>query len=155
MGSILLGPGGAVARRLGNYEDRPQQLAMAKAVAEAIAERHHLMVEAGTGGGKSFAYLAPALAAALDNPEVRIVVSTHTINLQEQLINKDIPFLMSLLPKPVPTLLVKGRANYLSKRRLRVAGQRAANLLTEEAAQDQLQEIQAWAGASKIGSRHD
>src|SRR5262245_37899001 len=125
----LLGPDGAVAGRLPQYESRPQQLAMAEAVAQAIADRRHLMVEAGTGVGKSFAYLAPALEAALEDERFRVVVSTHTINLQQQLIEKDIPFLLSLLPKPVHAMLVKGRSNYLSKRRLRVADQRLGNLL--------------------------
>src|SRR5437870_9139048 len=117
----ILGPGGAIAQRLGNYEPRPQQLEMADAVAQAIAEGGHLMVEAGTGVGKSFAYLVPAMQAALADEKCRVVVSTHTISLQEQLIRKDIPFLQSVLATPVRAALVKGRANYLSKRRLRVA----------------------------------
>src|SRR5437870_3665754 len=117
----ILGPGGAVAGRLSNYEPRGQQLAMAEAVADAIADKRHLMVEAGTGVGKSFAYLVPAVQAALADPHCRVVVSTHTISLQEQLIRKDIPFLQGVFPESVRAVLVKGRANYLSKRRLRVA----------------------------------
>src|SRR5436305_1193189 len=93
----ILGPGGAVAGRLGNYEPRGQQLAMAEAVADAIADKRHLMVEAGTGVGKSFAYLVPAVQAALADPHCRVVVSTHTISLQEQLIHKDIPFLQQVM----------------------------------------------------------
>jgi ATP-dependent DNA helicase DinG len=89
----ILGSEGAIARRLTDFEARPQQVAMADAVADAIAERRHLMVEAGTGVGKSFAYLVPAIQAALDEQDCRVVVSTHTIGLQEQLIRKDIPFL--------------------------------------------------------------
>ena len=127
--SAILGPDGAIAQRLGNYEARPQQLAMADAVAQALAERRHLMVEAGTGVGKSFAYLVPALQAALADKDCRVVVSTHTIGLQEQLIRKDIPFLQSVLGQPFLALLVKGRGNYVSKRRLRVAEQRAPSLL--------------------------
>ena len=96
----ILGPGGAIAARLGSYEARPQQLAMAEAVAQAIADGHHLMAEAGTGVGKSFAYLVPALLAATQNAKCRVVVSTHTISLQEQLIRKDIPFLQTVLPRP-------------------------------------------------------
>src|SRR5262249_61180512 len=92
----ILGPGGAIARRLENYELRPQQLEMADAVAVAIAGRHHVMVEAGTGVGKSFAYLVPAIRAVTAEKDSRIVISTHTINLQEQLIRKDIPFLESI-----------------------------------------------------------
>src|SRR5216683_2141430 len=124
----ILGPEGAIARRLKNYESRPQQLAMAEAVEEAIAGRHHLIVEAGTGVGKSFAYLVPAVQAALADEECKIVVSTHTISLQEQLIHKDIPFLQTVMPKDFSAVLVKGRSNYISLRRLRVATQRMQTL---------------------------
>src|SRR5438552_12487863 len=95
----ILGPGGAVAQRLNNYEPRPQQLRMAEAVARAIADKQHLMVEAGTGVGKSFAYLVPAILAALADPKCRVVVATHTISLQEQLVEKDIPFLRTVMPQ--------------------------------------------------------
>src|SRR4051812_8297302 len=104
----ILGPGGAVARRLPNYEARPQQSDMAEAVAQAIADKQHLMVEAGTGVGKSFAYLVPAVLAALARKECRVVISTHTISLQEQLVRKDIPFLQSVLPQEFSAVLVKG-----------------------------------------------
>src|SRR5205809_8137031 len=107
--AAILGPRGAIAGRLSNYEARPQQIEMADAVAGAIAERRHLMVEAGTGVGKSFAYLVPALQAALANKECRVVVSTHTISLQEQLIRKDIPFLQSVMDDSFLAVLVKGR----------------------------------------------
>src|SRR5688572_27790666 len=116
---MLLSADGPVAERLKNYEPRPQQLEMAAAVERAIAERRHLMVEAGTGVGKSFAYLVPAIQTALAQDEFRVVVSTHTISLQEQLIRKDIPFLQNVMGQPFLALLVKGRSNYLSKRRLR------------------------------------
>src|SRR5437773_3858965 len=116
----ILGPGGAIAERLSNYEARPQQLEMAQAVATAIAERRHLMVEAGTGVGKSFAYLVPAIFAATADKDFRVVVSTHTISLQEQLIHKDIPFLQKVMPRPFQAALVKGRSNYLSLRRLQI-----------------------------------
>src|SRR5579859_7611692 len=96
----ILGPDGGIARRLSNYEPRPQQLAMAEAVANAIAGRRHLMVEAPTGVGKSFAYLVPAVLAATASKECRVVISTHTISLQEQLLRKDIPFLQGIMPKP-------------------------------------------------------
>src|SRR5947209_18386500 len=120
----ILGPGGAVARRLGTYEERPQQLKMAEAVGFAIADRRHLMVEAGTGVGKSFAYLVPAIEAAAASKDFRVVVSTHTISLQEQLLHKDIPFLKSVLPQDFTAALVKGRNNFISLRRLRGATQR-------------------------------
>ncbi len=106
----ILGPDGAIARRLSNYEARPQQLAMAEAVAQAIAAPRHLMVEAPTGVGKSFAYLVPAVQAAAANKECRVVISTHTISLQEQLVGKDIPFLQAVMPERFHAVLVKGRA---------------------------------------------
>src|SRR3954463_9466891 len=112
----ILGPKGVIARRLPGYEPRPQQLEMAQAVADAIAGKHHLMVEAGTGVGKSFAYLVPAALAAIASKECRVVISTHTISLQEQLVRKDVPFLQSVLPQPFNAALVKGRSNYLSLR---------------------------------------
>src|SRR6266511_3629215 len=96
----ILGPDGAIARRLPGYESRPQQLDMAQAVAAAIAEGRHLMVEAGTGVGKSFSYLVPAILAAAGEKNCRVIVSTHTISLQEQLVRKDIPFLAQVMPKP-------------------------------------------------------
>src|ERR671934_2745389 len=95
----ILGPDGTIAHRLAGYEPRPQQLKMADAVADAIACRYHLMVEAGTGVGKSFAYLVPAIQAATADKNCRVVVSTHTISLQEQLIHKDIPFLQRVMPQ--------------------------------------------------------
>jgi ATP-dependent DNA helicase DinG len=152
--AAILGPDGAIARRLRNYESRPQQLEMADAVAEAIADKHHLMVEAGTGVGKSFAYLVPAIRAALKDPDCKIVVSTHTISLQEQLIAKDLPFLQSVMP-PFKAVLVKGRGNYISLRRLRVANQRHGNLLAEPALEEQLVTLGSWSRQTKDGSRHD
>src|ERR1700710_2504044 len=117
----ILGEQGAVARRLGDrYEFRPQQLEMASSVETAFGEGHHLLVEAGTGVGKSFAYLLPAIDYAVRNKK-RIVISTHTISLQEQLIDKDIPLLRSVYPDEFTAVLVKGRSNYLCKRRLEQA----------------------------------
>src|SRR6185312_4288247 len=127
----ILGSDGVIARQLTNYEPRVQQLEMADAVAEAIAERRHLMVEAGTGVGKSFAYLVPAIQAATANKDCRVVISTHTISLQEQLVHKDIPSLQSVMPQPFNATLVKGRSNYVSLRRLRGAQQRAGALLVD------------------------
>ena len=110
----ILGPDGAIAQRLAHYEARPQQLAMADAVADAIAGGRKLMVEAGTGVGKSFAYLVPAILAAATQKDCRVIISTHTISLQEQLVQKDIPFLQKIMPQPFTALLVKGRANRCS-----------------------------------------
>src|SRR5262245_12389300 len=153
--AAILGPDGAIARRLANYESRPQQLHMAEAVAEAIADPHHLMVEAGTGVGKSFAYLVPALLAATAAKDGRVVVSTHTISLQEQLVKKDLPFLQHVMPRDFTAALVKGRSNYLSRRRLRVAQQRQALLLADDAAALQLQEVGRWSRQTRDGSRSD
>jgi ATP-dependent DNA helicase DinG len=153
--SDILGPDGSIARRLPAYEARPQQLAMAEAVAKAIVEPHHLMVEAGTGVGKSFAYLVPAILAATADKECRVVVSTHTISLQEQLIHKDLPFLQTVMPKPFQAVLVKGRSNYLSLRRLRVSQQRAGALIDEEVHAEQLLQIGRWSRGTRDGSRSD
>lgn len=151
----ILGPDGVIARQLPRYEPRNQQLDMADAVSEAIAERRHLMVEAGTGVGKSFAYLVPAIQAATATKDCRVVISTHTISLQEQLVHKDIPFLQSVMPQPFNATLVKGRSNYLSLRRLRGAQQRAGALLVEPAAVEQLQQIGRWSRTTRDGSRSD
>ena len=153
--SSILGPQGTIARRLSNYEPRPQQLDMAEAVARAIAEKQHLMVEAGTGVGKSFAYLVPAILAAAADKKCRIVVSTHTISLQEQLIQKDIPFLQSVMPQEFKAVLVKGRGNYISLRRLRGAQDRVGSLLAEDSAVMQLQKIGKWSRKTFDGSRSD
>ena len=112
----ILGASGLIAKRLENYEERQQQLEMAEAVANAIAGKHHLVVEAGTGVGKSFGYLVPAILSLQENQESRtggkrrIIVSTHTISLQEQLIEKDVPLLNSVIPLEFSAVLAKGRA---------------------------------------------
>jgi ATP-dependent DNA helicase DinG len=150
----ILGPDGTVARRLGNYEPRPQQLDMAEAVAAAIAAPNHLMVEAGTGVGKSFAYLVPAILAATAQKNFRVIISTHTISLQEQLVRKDIPFLQGVMPREFSAVLVKGRSNYISLRRLRGAQQRIS-LLGESTEEDQLKRIGLWSRRTQDGSRSD
>src|SRR6202140_2562641 len=119
----ILGPDGVIAQRLASYEHREEQLEMAAAVARAIERPGHLVVEAGTGVGKSFAYLVPAIQAAVALKK-KVVVSTHTIALQEQLVGKDIPFLRSVMGLEFSAVLVKGRSNYISLRRLDVAIQR-------------------------------
>lgn len=117
----VLGPGGLVASRLSTFEARNQQIQAAKGVDKALAEKMPLLLEAGTGTGKTFAYLIPALQYLHRNPGNRVVVSTHTINLQEQIFTKDLPFLMGMMGSPVQAALMKGRSNYLSRRRLRSA----------------------------------
>jgi len=171
----ILGPNGRIARRLNNYEHRAEQMAMADAVAAAIRQSHHLVVEAGTGVGKSFAYLVPAILAAAapkkreppgegpdtgpgkqkKEPKFRVIVSTHTISLQEQLIRKDIPFLNSVIPLEFTAVLVKGRGNYLSRRRLHNARGRAASLFGHEEDFDELRQIEAWAKQTHDGSLSD
>lgn len=108
----IIGEGGAFSRQCEGYENRPEQIEMARAVAEALESGRHCLVEAGTGVGKTVAYLTPAIRHSLKGKP--IVVSTHTINLQEQLIGKDIPMMQSVMPDlPFKTTLVKGRSNYL------------------------------------------
>lgn len=125
--AALLAEGGALAQAFPNYEQRPQQVQMLKAVAEAFNDDESLIVEAGTGVGKSLAYLIPAISFAMRNRR-RVVVSTNTITLQDQLYSKDIPDIQRILgPKPgAPSLLgpgdlrvvtLKGRANYICTRR--------------------------------------
>ncbi len=95
----VFGPDGLIAKAHTEYEYRPGQIEMAQAVMRAFEDKRHLIVEAGTGTGKTLAYLVPAVAAALGG-NGRVIVSTGTKNLQEQLMEKDIPFLQSVLPKP-------------------------------------------------------
>jgi len=110
--AALFAPGGAVAVQMGAYEQRPGQVQMAVAVTEALNRGQCLMVEAGTGTGKSLAYLAPAVLFALHN-QVPVVISTNTKNLQDQLCSKDLPLLARALETPFRAELIKGRANYL------------------------------------------
>ncbi len=109
--------GGPFSQYFESYEHRPEQVEMLKAVANALSTGNHLIVEAGTGVGKSFAYLVPAAYFATQN-NTRIVVSTNTINLQDQLIKKDLPNLKAALNLDVRTAVMKGRSNYLCPRRL-------------------------------------
>ncbi|HEY8477497.1 MAG TPA: helicase C-terminal domain-containing protein, partial [Chloroflexota bacterium] len=112
----LLRPGGAVARGLDGYEEREEQIRMLRAVAEAFDRGERLLVEAGTGTGKSLAYLIPAVYRAVADGRP-VVVSTNTINLQDQLSEKDLPGLQRCLPEPFRATVLKGRANYLCLRR--------------------------------------
>jgi len=140
----ILGPTGPIARRLGDrYETRHQQLEMAAAVDRALDEGGKLIAEAGTGVGKSFAYLLPAIRRIVEHDE-RVIVSTHTISLQEQLIEKDIPLLNAVVPEEFSAVLVKGRGNYVSVRRLGLAGQRRDQLFSHAAELRSLQTIGRW-----------
>ncbi len=152
--SAILGPDGSVSRRLSGYEPRSEQVAMASAAAEAMAEGHHLMVEAGTGVGKSFAYLVPAILAAAESGK-KVVVSTHTISLQEQLLSKDLPFLRAVMPQEFTAVLIKGRSNYISLRRLESTHARAGSTFHDPADFDQIGELRRWAARTEDGSRSD
>jgi ATP-dependent DNA helicase DinG len=151
----VLGPDGLVSKKFPGFESRPQQLDMAAAVADAIDKKRPLLVEAGTGVGKSFAYLVPAIQAVAAKKDLRVVVATHTINLQEQLIRKDIPFLEGVMPDDFRPVLVKGRGNYVSLRRLRAAQQRANALLDAPGAVEQLIQIGRWSRQTTDGSKSD
>ncbi|TET85872.1 MAG: hypothetical protein E3J37_00955 [Anaerolineales bacterium] len=127
--AATLEPGGPFAHQFPAYEHRPQQITMLRAVAEALSNERHLLVEAGTGTGKSIAYLVPAFAWAAQNGE-RVVISTNTINLQDQLIHKDIPDLCRTLETDYRAAVLKGRSNYLCPRHLaslRQLGPRSAD----------------------------
>ena len=163
----ILGPNGRIAARLSNYEQRPQQLEMAAAVSRAMSNGKHLVVEAGTGVGKSFAYLVPSILHATQPVTVdetdaderkkrrRVIVSTHTISLQEQLISKDLPFLNSVIPREFAALLVKGRRNYVSLRRLQNAATRSGSLFHDPRQFNGLKQLQSWAERTDDGSLND
>jgi ATP-dependent DNA helicase DinG len=136
-----------------NFEFRPQQQEMAAAVAHALEEERHLVVEAGTGVGKSLAYLAPAILLAIEQHK-KAIVSTHTINLQEQLLYKDIPILKKILPVEFDAALMKGRQNYLCPRRLERALQQANELFTGPE-QNELKTLAEWARTTRDGSLSD
>jgi ATP-dependent DNA helicase DinG len=147
----VLMAGGKLAARLPGYEARESQLELVRSICDALNNGYVLAAEAGTGVGKSFAYLIPAFAWAARNKE-RVVLSTATINLQRQLMDKDIPLVASLFRKPMKAVLVKGRGNYLCRTRLLEA-------LDEEglfAGPDHpLRRIAEWAEASPNGDRAD
>lgn len=151
-----LGPSGPVASALvaqgGAYEVRGEQGRMAEAVARALSSGRHLLVEAGTGVGKSFAYLVPALAWAAETGQT-VAVATSTIALQEQLVRRDLPLLQRSLPFEVSFALVKGRGNYLCLRRMTAA--LADRPLFEDDARGQLEGIEAWSRTTLEGSRQD
>src|SRR3954467_6245925 len=136
-----------------NFEFRPQQQEMATRVAQALEEEQHLVVEAGTGVGKSLGYLVPSVLFALERHK-KAIVSTHTINLQEQLLHKDIPILKKILPVEFDGALMKGRQNYLCPRRLERAIQQAGELFTTSEAAE-LARIAEWARTTADGSLSD
>jgi ATP-dependent DNA helicase DinG len=149
-----LGPGGPIAAKLARYEDRPAQREMASAIARLYNEGGIGLLEAGTGVGKSLGYLLPALRWAAANGE-RTVVSTNTINLQEQLVGKDLPFMRdALADQPVRFALLKGWRNYLCLYRLEQASSAAPGLFADGTA-NELEEIRAWSERTEDGSLAD
>src|SRR2546428_7721772 len=132
-----------------NFEFRPQQQEMAARVAQALEEEAHLVVEAGTGVGKSLGYLVPSVLFALEQHK-KAIVSTQTINLQEQLLHKDIPILKKVLPVEFEAALMKGRQNYLCPRRLERALQSSKELFTGPE-ENELSWIGEWASMIRVG----
>src|SRR5215510_12042379 len=142
----IFGRNGLIAQHHPDYEYRPGQVAMANAVAEALEQRRHLLVEAGTGIGKTLAYLIPAVATRR-----RVIISTGTKNLQEQLFYKDIPFLQSVLPRKFRAAYLKGRSNYLCLNRLKRAEN--APVLQGMDEIDYFDLVRRWAYESQTGDR--
>ncbi|HEX8128283.1 MAG TPA: ATP-dependent DNA helicase [Pyrinomonadaceae bacterium] len=146
----IFGRDGLIARAHPDYEFRPGQIQMAEAVLRAFEERRHLLVEAGTGTGKTLAYLVPAIAAATARGE-RVIISTGTKNLQEQLMEKDIPFLQRVLPKKFSAAYMKGRNNYACLQRIKRAEN--APVLDGLDDVDYFDEVRQWARDSQTGDR--
>lgn len=149
--SAFLEPGGEFSRRFPEFEYRAQQVEMLRAVTQALSEHRHLMVEAGTGTGKSMAYLTPAAIWALQNQR-RVVISTNTITLQDQLINKDIPDLCEALGANLRAVVLKGRSNYLCPRRLEILRHRGPESVEELRV---LSKVMVWLQETKTGDRSE
>ena len=143
---------GLIARSYEGFEHRPEQVEMADAVQKALTENYHLAVEAGTGVGKSFAYLAAAIDRVLQKKQ-RALVSTYTITLQEQLINKDIPFLAGVLDNEFRACVATGRGNYICLRRLQYAIRRQQGLF--DSSSRELMNLDNWAKNTSDGSLSD
>jgi ATP-dependent DNA helicase DinG len=149
----VLEPGGAVERHHAAYEDRPAQRAMVRAVVRRYNDGGVALAEAGTGIGKSIAYLLPAIRWSVQNRQ-RTVISTNTINLQEQLVTKDLPFLRRALGEPFRYALVKGRQNYVSIRRAKLAYETSGTLF-DDAEGREVAAIHEWLAATRHGSLQD
>ncbi|HUT30453.1 MAG TPA: helicase C-terminal domain-containing protein [Sedimentisphaerales bacterium] len=148
----MLGAGGPVSQSMRRFEVRPQQVQMAGAVQRALASGRNLAVEAGTGVGKTFAYLIPAIDA-VNRTKAKALISTYTITLQEQLCNKDIPFLHDCMPQGFTAALAKGRGNYLCRRRLDFFVRAETRLFADS--DSELRAISAWARTTEDGSLSD
>jgi len=141
----LLAPGGGLARAIPHYEDRAEQRAMSAAVARALDDERPLIVEAGTGTGKTLAYLVPALSSGK-----RVVVSTGTRALQDQIARHDVPLLRSILAKPFSAVVLKGVSNYVCRRKLAELGARNAARATPDAS---IEALVDWASYTETGDR--
>lgn len=148
----IFGPTGLFSKSA-NFEYREQQQRMAMEVARSLVEGGNLLVEAGTGVGKSFAYLVPSILFAVRRRK-KAVISTHTINLQEQLTEKDLPLLRRILPVEFSFCMLKGRANYLCTRRLQKALQQSGSLFTSSESAELLR-IKEWSEKTTDGSLSD
>ena len=142
----VFGPDGPLARRLSGYSPRVGQAAMAREVAATLARGETLIVEAGTGTGKTFAYLAPALLSGR-----RVIVSTGTRALQDQLYHRDLPTICEALGRPARVALLKGRANYLCRHRLELATQQAWSRGLRSEVASLLPRVQAWSATTRRG----
>ena len=142
-----------ILSKASNFEYRREQQEMAVAVAQALSDGEHLLVEAGTGVGKSLGYLIPAILYAAAERK-KAIVCTHTINLQEQLIEKDLPMLQKILPVSFSYAMLKGRGNYVCLRRLHRAMQQAGNLFTTPEVEE-LRRIYEWSKSTRDGSLSD
>ncbi|MCL6515525.1 helicase C-terminal domain-containing protein [Alicyclobacillus sp.] len=149
----LLGADGPFAQGLPGFQVRPGQLEMARAVREALADDLHLMVEAGTGTGKSLAYLVPAALHALAE-DARVIVSTHTIALQDQIEHRDFPLLRRVIRRPLELAVLKGRTHYVCMRKLQQEVF-SANLTTEPEELEMDLRMLAWLTETETGDREE
>jgi ATP-dependent DNA helicase DinG len=146
----IFGHGGLIAKHHKEYEYRAGQIKMAEAVLRAFEEKKHLIVEAGTGTGKTLAYLVPAIAAALSRKQ-RVIISTGTKNLQEQLMEKDIPFLQKVMPKKFTAAYMKGRSNYGCLYKIKKAENQPILEGLDEL--DYFEEVRGWSRETESGDR--
>lgn len=148
----VFGPGGLISKFHDKYEYRAGQVAMAGAVGKAFADKRHLLVEAGTGTGKTLAYLIPAISAAVKKKK-RIVISTGTKNLQEQLMEKDVPFLQKVLPGKFTAAYMKGRSNYACLYRIHKADSQP--ILDGLDQMGHFDRVARWSGETRTGDRRE
>ncbi|MDP9179823.1 MAG: ATP-dependent DNA helicase, partial [Gemmatimonadota bacterium] len=148
----VFGINGLIAKFHENYEHRPGQIKMAEEIVKAFEAKRHLVVEAGTGTGKTLAYLVPAIAAALSTKK-RVIISTGTKNLQEQLMEKDIPFLQKILPKKFSAAYMKGRSNYACIYRIGKAEHQPILGGLDE--MDHFDQVRRWSQTTSVGDRRE